>query len=133
VSGRETGAGPDGQRGPSLPDDASAPFFTIGQVAEILELRPGALRRFEQQELVSPERSEGGQRRYSREEIERLREVRDLTDQGLTLLAVREVLALRQEVSRLEAELAELRQRQRFEQRAENAGRPGRARADLGG
>lgn len=111
----------EADRGPaelSLPDDSSAPFYTIGQVAELLGVQPAALRRLEEQAIVTPGRSEGGQRRYSRDEIARLREVRGLTDQGLTIPAVREVLALRREVSRLEDELAELRGRQHQEQDA---------------
>ncbi|TWG91516.1 MerR family transcriptional regulator/heat shock protein HspR [Nocardioides sp. J9] len=97
---------------PSSPlDDGSAPFFTIGQVAQILGLQPAALRRLDEQDIVSPSRSDGGQRRYSRDEVERLREVVELTESGITLPGVREVLALRQRVSDLEDELDELRGR----------------------
>lgn len=90
-------------------DDASLPFYTIGQVAQILGVQPAALRRLDEQGIVQPDRSEGRQRRYSREEVERLREVLELTDEGVTLAGVRRVLALRQRVSDLEDELAELR------------------------
>jgi MerR family transcriptional regulator/heat shock protein HspR len=100
--------------GPTSPlDDASAPFFTIGQVAQILGVQPAALRRLDEQDIVRPDRSDGGQRRYSRDEVERLREVVRLTDEGITLPGVREVLALRQRVSDLEGELDELRARDR--------------------
>jgi MerR family transcriptional regulator/heat shock protein HspR len=99
-------------RPPSSPlDDDSAPFYTIGQVAQILGLQPAALRRLDEQEIVRPSRSDGGQRRYSRHEVERLREVIALTEDGVTLPGVREVLALRKRVSDLEDELDELRGR----------------------
>lgn len=91
-------------------DDASAPFYTIGQVAQILGIQPAALRRLDEENIVSPDRSEGGQRRYSREEVERLREVLELTDEGVTLAGVRRVLALRQRVSDLEDEIAQMRE-----------------------
>jgi MerR family transcriptional regulator/heat shock protein HspR len=97
-----------GAAGPPLPGD-DAPFYTIGQVATLLGVAPAALRRLDDQDIVSPERSEGGQRRYSRLEVERLREVLDLTDEGLTLPGVRKVLALRRRVESLEDELAGLR------------------------
>ena len=94
---------------PSPLDDDDAPFYTIGQVAQILGLPPAALRRLDEQAIVSPSRSEGGQRRYSRHEVERLREVMQLTEDGVTLPGVREVLALRQRVSDLEDEIEALR------------------------
>lgn len=99
---------PERQESEAL-DDSSAPFYTVGQVAEVLGVPAAALRRLDEQEIVSPGRSEGGQRRYSRDEVERLREVLALTDQGVTLPGVREVLALRQRISDLEEEIAQLK------------------------
>lgn len=90
-------------------DDASLPFYTIGQVAQILGVPAATLRRLDEQDIVRPGRSEGGQRRYSRDEVERLREVFELTDEGVTFAGVRQVLALRQRVSDLEDELAQIR------------------------
>jgi MerR family transcriptional regulator/heat shock protein HspR len=90
-------------------DDDSAPFYTIGQVAQILGMQPAALRRLDEQDIVRPDRSEGGQRRYSRDEVERLREVIELTDEGVTLAGVRRVLALRQRVLDLEEEIAQIK------------------------
>ena len=98
-----------GAAGSPLEDD-SVPFYTIGQVAQILGTQPAALRRLDEQDIVRPDRSEGGQRRYSRQEVERLREVMELTDEGVTLPGVRRVLALRQRVSDLEDELAQMRE-----------------------
>jgi MerR family transcriptional regulator/heat shock protein HspR len=85
------------------------PFYTIGQVAQILGMQPAALRRLDEQDIVRPDRSEGGQRRYSRDEVERLREVIELTDEGVTLAGVRRVLALRQRVLDLEEEIAQIK------------------------
>ncbi|MGH3398690.1 MAG: MerR family transcriptional regulator, partial [Streptosporangiaceae bacterium] len=52
---------------PSLPlDDANLPLFTVGQVAGMLEIQQAFLRRLDQHQIVRPARSEGGQRRYSR-------------------------------------------------------------------
>lgn len=106
---------------PSPFDDDSVPFYTIGQVAQILGIQPAALRRLDEQNIVSPGRSHGGQRRYSRHEVERLRDVLRLTDEGITLPGVREVLALRQRVSDLEDELDELRERDRRRQESEES------------
>jgi len=96
---------------PSALEDATLPFYTIGQVAQILGVQQALLRRLDDQEIVIPDRSQGRQRRYSREDVERLREVIALADEGITLAGVRKVLALRQRVSDLEDELAEERER----------------------
>lgn len=91
-------------------EDRTIPFYTIGQVSELLGLTPAALRRMEAEDVVAPERSEGGQRRYSRDEVELLRQVKELADEGITLPGVRKVLELRRQVDRLEDEIAMLRQ-----------------------
>jgi len=96
---------------PVLPIDADAPFYTIGQVAALLGSTPAALRRIERQALVRPGRSVGGQRRYSRNDLEALRDVLALTGEGLTPAGVRRVLELQEQVLRLEQELAALRGR----------------------
>ena len=62
-----------------------------------------------EQDIVRPDRSGGGQRRYSQAEVDRLREVLELTDEGVTLAGVRRVLALRQRVSDLEDEIATMK------------------------
>ncbi len=92
---------------PSPLDDPSAPLYTIGQVAEILGMQPAALRRLDDQAIVSPGRSASGQRRYSRNDGEQLREVRELTEEGVTLPGVRRVLELRRQVDALEHRLAD--------------------------
>lgn len=107
VTGSPNGAvrDEDGHAGPAH----DAPFYTIGQVAALLNVPAAQLRRLDDLELVQPDRSEGNQRRYSKDEIERLREVIELTDEGVTLPGVRKVLELRRRVDELEHELAATR------------------------
>lgn len=94
----------------SLPiDDADAPLYTIGQVADMLGVQLAFLRRLDEQAVVVPVRSAGGQRRYSRREIDHVAEALQLIDEGVTLAGVRHVLALRRRVAVLEAELREHR------------------------
>jgi MerR family transcriptional regulator/heat shock protein HspR len=94
----------------SLPlDDADLPLFTVGQVAGMLEVQQAFLRRLDQHQVVRPSRSEGGQRRYSRNEITIVQYVVRLADEGMTLSAIRRVLALETRVGELEAERDALR------------------------
>jgi MerR family transcriptional regulator/heat shock protein HspR len=94
-----------------LYDDPHTPFFTVGQVADLLEVQQAFLRRLDQHDIVRPARSSGAQRRYSRADIDQVVAVRDLIDEGLTLEGVRRVLVLQAEVSRLRDEIATLRER----------------------
>jgi len=90
-------------------DDANMPLFTVGQVAEILEVQQAFLRRLDEFRVVRPSRSAGGQRRYTRNEIVAVRYVVELMGDGLTLSAIRRVLQLEERVRQLEAERDALR------------------------
>jgi MerR family transcriptional regulator/heat shock protein HspR len=90
-------------------DDEHAPLYSLGQVAEMLQVQQAFLRRLDQHEVVMPSRSPGGQRRYSRRDIVRVQQVAKLADEGMTLAAIRRILHLEQEVKRLNQELAEAR------------------------
>jgi MerR family transcriptional regulator, heat shock protein HspR len=95
---------------PSLPlDDENRPLFTVGQVSEMLNVQQAFLRRLDEFAVVSPSRSAGGQRRYTRNEIVVVSYVVNLIDDGLTLPAVRRVLELEARVRELEAECDALR------------------------
>jgi MerR family transcriptional regulator/heat shock protein HspR len=95
---------------PSLPlDDENLPLFTVGQVSQMLEIQQAFLRRLDRLGVVSPDRSEGNQRRYTRREVTVVRYVVDLVDEGMTLAAVRRVLELEAIVHDLMAERDALR------------------------
>jgi MerR family transcriptional regulator/heat shock protein HspR len=87
-------------------DDPDHPLYTMAQVTEALGVTAPALRRWERAGLVRPERTAGGQRRYSRREIERLQHVAQLADEGVTTSGIRRVLDLEQRVDELENRLA---------------------------
>src|SRR5688572_9858554 len=83
-------------------EDHDAPLYDTGQVARMLDVQPAFLRRLDQEQVVQPARSDGGQRRYSMTEVLQLRRVTEMADSGITLVGIRRILEL-------EAELAELR------------------------
>ena len=95
---------------PALPfDDENLPLFTVGQVSTMLEIQQAFLRRLDALGVVRPSRSSGGQRRYTRNEITVVQYVVRLADEGMTLPAIRRILALEAQVSELEAECDALR------------------------
>lgn len=90
-------------------DDEHTPLFSVSQVAEAVGVQAAFLRRLDSFDVVSPARSTGAQRRYSRHDVERVQEAVALIDEGLTLAGVRRVFELQAEVDMLKAEIARLR------------------------
>jgi MerR family transcriptional regulator/heat shock protein HspR len=87
-------------------DDPGHPLYTMAQVTETLGVAAPVLRRWERVGLIRPERTAGGQRRYSRREIERLRHVAQLVGEGMTTAGIRRVLDLEERIDELEDRLA---------------------------
>lgn len=85
-----------------------APIFVISVAADLTGMHPQTLRGYDRIGLVSPGRTGGGGRRYSWRDIEQLREVARLTEQGIGLEGVRKILELQQQVEQLREEKAEL-------------------------
>ncbi len=100
---------------PALPerllafDDVHAPLYTVGQVAEILGVQPAFVRRLDTEEVVQPTRSAGGQRRYSRHEINRISAVSAMAGEGMTLPGIKRILVLEAEVAALETQVDKLK------------------------
>ncbi|MEU4824352.1 MerR family transcriptional regulator [Actinomadura citrea] len=92
-------------------DDEHAALFTVGQVAQMLDVQQAFLRRIDDHRVVSPQRSTGGQRRYSRHEVGRIQEVVSMMGEGMTLPAIRRIFELQHEVAELTRERDELARR----------------------
>lgn len=96
-------------RSSSSDDRRRRAVYVISVAAELGGVHPQTLRIYERRGLLDPARTEGGSRRYSEGDIERLRRIQDLTAGGLNLEGVRRVMALEDELARLRAELAAAR------------------------
>ncbi len=79
--------------------------YVISVAAELAGVHPQTLRIYERKGLVEPARTRGGSRRYSDADINLLRRIQDLTDEGLNLAGVKRVLDLEAELHRLRSEL----------------------------
>ena len=75
--------------------------YAISVAAELSGTAVQNLRVYERRGLLSPERTEGGTRRYSEADVERLVRIRALLDAGLNLAGIDRVLELEDEVARL--------------------------------
>ncbi len=79
--------------------------YVISVAAELAGMHPQTLRIYERRGLVLPARTQGGNRRYSDEDIEILRRIAELADQGLNLEGIKRVMALEAENAHLRSEL----------------------------
>jgi DNA-binding transcriptional MerR regulator len=80
-------------------DDEDVPLYTVGQVAEMLSLKQAFLRRIDELRVVSPQRSAGRQRRYTRVEIRVIQQVATMADEGMTLTAIRRIIELEERLA----------------------------------
>jgi MerR family transcriptional regulator, heat shock protein HspR len=91
-------------------DDPDHPTFGMGQAADLLDVAPAFLRSLDVAGLLSPARSEGGHRRYSRNQLDRIAALRELTEHGHTLASAAEILDLRADLDHERAEHGETTQ-----------------------
>jgi MerR family transcriptional regulator/heat shock protein HspR len=82
--------------------------FVISVAAELAGMHPQTLRIYERKGLIEPFRTSGGTRRYSQEDIDRLNQIQELTDQGLNLEGVKQVIEYQDKITRLEKRVASL-------------------------
>ncbi|MBO0693701.1 MAG: helix-turn-helix transcriptional regulator [Acidimicrobiaceae bacterium] len=82
--------------------------YAISVTAELTGLHPQTLRIYEREGLIDPDRSAGGTRRYSGQDVQRLLEIAELTNSGINIAGVKRVLELQDELRRLRAEVARL-------------------------
>lgn len=79
---------------PDVLDDEDYPAYTMGRAAEIIGVSQGFLRRIGDLNLITPLRSGGGHRRYSRYQLRLATRVRELCDQGTALEAACRIVIL---------------------------------------
>ncbi|WP_030421026.1 MULTISPECIES: MerR family transcriptional regulator [unclassified Streptomyces] len=79
-------------------DDDDYPAYTMGRAAELIGATPGFLRALGEARLISPMRSEGGHRRYSRRQLRRAARARELVDQGTPVEAACRIVGLEDEL-----------------------------------
>ena len=87
----------------------SAAVFGISVAAELTGVNPQTLRGYESKGLIDPYRTPGGTRRYSSDDLDRVRRISVLLESGLNLEGVRQVLDLQDEAEVMRAQLAAYR------------------------
>nr|WP_138898994.1 MerR family transcriptional regulator [Streptomyces chryseus] len=75
-------------------DDDDFPAYTMGRAAEMIGTTPAFLRAIGEARLITPLRSEGGHRRYSRYQLRVAARARELVDQGTPIDAACRIVIL---------------------------------------
>ena len=96
------------ERGVGRLDDQDYPAVTMGQAADLLGVQPAFLRSLDAGGVLTPQRSGGGHRRYSRRQLELAARLRTLFDEGMTLDAAARIVGLQDELDTARARIGEL-------------------------
>ncbi|BCW20825.1 transcriptional regulator [Arthrobacter sp. NtRootA9] len=110
--------------------NADQPIFVISVAAELADMHPQTLRQYDRLGIVKPSRAPGKSRRYSQRDVNMLREVQRLSQEGVSLEGIKRILELENQVSALQRRVLELtdeleRRPQAFDTRIFAAGAAG--------
>jgi MerR family transcriptional regulator/heat shock protein HspR len=92
------------------PTQQQRSLYIISVAAELAGVHAQTLRIYERKGLIEPARTQGGSRRYSDRDIALLRRIQELTNEGVSLVGVRKILELEDDVAELLARIRELEQ-----------------------
>jgi DNA-binding transcriptional MerR regulator len=85
--------------------------FAISVAAEMVSMEIQNLRVYERRGLLEPDRTAGGSRLYSADDIDRLHRIRELLAEGLNLAGIARVIELEERVRALESQVERPRRR----------------------
>lgn len=106
---------------PDQLDDPDYPAYTTGGAADALGVRQSFLRALDSAGAVSPQRSTGGHRRYTRRQLRYARRIRELIDDGHTLHSALAILSLQDDLAAERDITATLRREHSAEKPSEGA------------
>jgi MerR family transcriptional regulator/heat shock protein HspR len=89
-------------------DHSERALYILSVAADLAGVHPQTLRIYERKGLIEPQRTQGRSRRYSEKDIALLRRIQELTNEGVSLVGVRKIIDLENEVARARARIAEL-------------------------
>ncbi|WP_037571439.1 MerR family transcriptional regulator [Phaeacidiphilus oryzae] len=92
-------------------DDDDYPAYTMGRAAEMIGATPAFLRALGEHRLITPLRSDGGHRRYSRYQLRIAGRARELVDSGTPIEAACRIIILEDQLEEAQRINEELRGR----------------------
>src|SRR6478736_8579953 len=96
----------------SVPSDplgrSARGVYGISVASELSGVDPQTLRLYERRGLLSPARTDGGTRRYSDDDLDRLARISDLVAQGINIAGIAQILHLEHRNTELESDNSDL-------------------------
>lgn len=96
-----------------MPDDpvprSARGVYGITVASELSGFDPQTLRLYERRGLLTPARTDGGIRRYSDEDLDRLARISELVDAGVNIAGILQILHLEHRNTELESDNSELK------------------------
>ncbi|OYD61229.1 MerR family transcriptional regulator [Rhodococcus sp. OK302] len=96
-------------------DDEDYPAYSMGQAAELLGVRQAFLRSLDAAKLLTPQRSGGGHRRYSRYQLRLAARAHELVAEGTALESACRIIILEDQLAEARRINAELQDAQQWE------------------
>ncbi|WP_237187160.1 heat shock protein transcriptional repressor HspR [Rothia nasimurium] len=88
--------------------ESDRPVFVISVAAELAGMHPQTLRQYDRLGLVQPQRAPGRARRYSERDVQKLQEIQELSQSGVSLEGIKRIMQLENQVEALRARMTEL-------------------------
>ena len=88
--------------------ESDRPVFVISVAAELAGMHPQTLRQYDRLGLVQPQRAPGRARRYSERDVQKLQEIQELSQSGVSLEGIKRIMQLENQVEALRARMSEL-------------------------
>jgi MerR family transcriptional regulator, heat shock protein HspR len=85
-------------------------LYGISVASELTDVSQQTLRLYEQRGLLTPARTLGGTRRYSDDNLTRIRRITELAESGINLAGIARILELETQNTELQADNAKLQQ-----------------------
>ena len=96
-----------------MPDDflarSARGVYGISVAAELSGIDPQTLRLYERRGLLTPARTDGGTRRYSDDDLDRLQRINELVAQGINIAGIAQILHLQHRNTQLESDNSDLK------------------------
>ncbi|WP_139193872.1 MerR family transcriptional regulator [Anaerobacillus alkalidiazotrophicus] len=83
------------------------PLFPIGIIKKLTELTPRQIRYYEEHGLIFPIRTDGNQRLYSFNDVDRLLEIKELIEQGINISGIKQIFIMKQHFNGLKHNIIE--------------------------
>jgi DNA-binding transcriptional MerR regulator len=91
------------------PPRSARGVYGISVASELTGIDPQTLRLYERRGLLTPARSDGGTRRYSDDDLDRLQRIGELVGEGINIAAIAQILHLENRNTELESDNNQLK------------------------